>query len=132
MTPESVVVVLPLPPRVLSPNVAQATLRGRFAKAAAAKKYRCLTKEAIQEERIETTPWGLIEVTPEFFHATKRRRDTDNAMTSLKPAYDGLVDAGLVEDDDPEHMRRMSPVFSIDRDNPRVVLAIVRVNNNES
>ena len=118
--------ILPLPPRVLSPNVAQATIRGRFAKAAAAKKYRRLAREAVEEEQIDSAPWPTVEVTAHFFHANKRRRDADNAIGSLKAAYDGIVDAGLVIDDDPEHMLRMPPVFEIDQDNPRVELIVRR------
>jgi len=54
MTPESVTIVLPLPVKVLSPNCAIATPGGRFAKAAATKRYRQLAKEAIAAEQIET------------------------------------------------------------------------------
>lgn len=127
MIPESVIIILPIPPRILSPNCQIATLRGRFAKAAAAKKQRRLTKEAIQEECIETATWGKLSVTPEFFHTTKRKRDDDNAMGSLKAAYDGIVDAGLIPDDTPEYMVRHLPIFSVDKEYPRVQLTVLRI-----
>ena len=127
MTPESVIIILPIPPRVLSPNCAVATVRGRFAKAAAAKKQRRQAKKAIREERIETAPWREVSVRSEFFHATRRRRDQDNALITLKAAHDGIVDAGLVPDDTLEYMERILPVFSIDREHPRVVMTITRV-----
>ncbi|MFA5186672.1 MAG: hypothetical protein WC551_09370 [Patescibacteria group bacterium] len=62
-----------------------------------------------------------------FYYATNRRRDQDNATAALKAAYDGIVDSGLVGDDDIRHMRRDSPEFAIDKDHPRVELTIVRL-----
>ena len=96
-------------------------------KASASKRYRRLACEAVEAEQIETFPWSACSVKAEFFHKTKRRRDEDNAIGSLKAAYDGIVDAGLVPDDDYAHMRREPPDFEIDRNWPRVVLSITRV-----
>lgn len=127
MTPESVILILPLPARVLSPNVAQATLRGRFTKAAATKRYRKLAREAVQEERVESAPWGKVKVEADFYFGKRGRHDDENAMVSIKPAYDGIVDAGLVADDDSEHMRKMPPTFGVDRVFPRVVLIVTRI-----
>lgn len=127
MIPESVIIILPIPPRILFPNCAVATVRGRFAKAAATKKQRRQARKAIQEERIETMPWREISVRSEFFHDTRRRRDQDNALISLKAAHDGIVDAGLVFDDTLEYMERKLPLFSIDKKYPRVVITITRI-----
>lgn len=125
--PESVIIILPIPSRILSPNVPYATIRGRFANAAATKKYRRLARVAIEAEYLETMPWRHAEVRPVFYFATNRRRDTDNAMASLKSAYDGIVDSGLVKDDTPEYMTRIQPEFRTDKDSPRVEVEIVRV-----
>lgn len=127
MTPESVTIVLPLPVKVLSPNCAVATPGGRFAKAAATKKYRRLAKEAVEAEQIETAPWEKVSVKAFFYWKDRRRRDPDNATSSLKAAYDGVVDSGLVIDDDYKHMRREPPIFSADRNYPRVELTIARL-----
>ncbi|MHC4302285.1 MAG: hypothetical protein ACYS7Y_33920, partial [Planctomycetota bacterium] len=54
-----------------------------------------------------------------------RTRDPDNANASLKAAYDGIVDAGLVKDDDWYTMKRLPPIQKIDYDCPRVELKIV-------
>ena len=62
-----------------------------------------------------------------FYHSYKRRRDPDNATGSLKAAYDGIVDSGLVADDDYEHMEREKPTLTIDRKDPRVELTITRL-----
>ena len=127
MTAEIAMFILPLPTRILSPNVAQATLRGRFAKASATAKYRRLAKEAVQEECIESAPWERVTVDAEFFFKRRGRHDDENAMVSIKAAYDGIVDAGLVEDDDSEHMRKMPPKFEVDKENPRVVITVTRL-----
>lgn len=124
---ESVTIVLPLPAKVLSPNCAVATTGGRFAKASATKRLRKITKEAVEAECITTAPWGKVLVEVAFFHGTKRRRDRDNAMGSLKAVYDGIVDAGLVEDDDQEHMERAEPRLLVDRSCPRIMLDITRI-----
>lgn len=39
----------------------------------------------------------------------RRRRDSDNLVATLKPCVDGLVDAGLVPDDDPAHVTTIMP-----------------------
>ena len=96
-------------------------------KAAAAKKYRRISKEQVESEKIETGPWELARVSATFFFKNHRRRDPDNAMASLKSAYDGIVDAGLVVDDDATHMKRGEPEFFVDKVYPRVVLKIERL-----
>lgn len=124
---ESVTIILPLPTKVLSPNCAVATTGGRFAKASATKRFRELAKEAVENECITTAPWGEVLVEVTFFHSNKRRRDQDNSMGSLKAVYDGIVDAGLVADDTPGHMKRAMPIFSFDKIYPRVMLDITRI-----
>lgn len=40
-----------------------------------------------------------------------RRRDPDNLVAALKPAVDGLVDAGVIPDDTPEFVVRDMPII---------------------
>ncbi len=124
---ESVTIILPLPKKILSPNCQVATPGGRFAKAAATKKYRRITKEAVEDEQIDTAPWEKVLVHVVFFHKINRRRDEDNAMGSLKAVYDGIVDSGLVKDDERKYMRRSMPNFKIDKEFPRVELQIENI-----
>lgn len=118
---------LPLPAKVLQPNSTIASFGGRMMKAAATKRYRKLACEAVKETEIETVPWEYAVVEATFFFRDKRRRDQDNATASLKAAYDGIVDSGLVPDDDPRHMKRLYADFEIDKKNPRVELTITRI-----
>lgn len=124
---ESITIVLPLPNKVLSPNWMAGTIRGRYYKASATKRLRQRAKEAVEAEYIENAPWPMVGVSVEIFWKTNRKRDADNAIGSLKAVYDGIVDAGLVIDDDPEHMQREIPKFLVDRFCPRVVLTLVRL-----
>lgn len=128
MTSESITIILPLPPKVLSPNYPTATWGGRFKRVAATRRQRRLAREAVEACCVETAPWEKVEVTAFFYFKTDARRDPDNANGSLKAAYDGIVDAGLVVDDDWKHMKRMPPVCIIDPLSLRVVLDIVRCN----
>lgn len=123
---ESVLLVLPLPPACLSPNRPPASRGGRIAKAKAAKSYRNLAARAAGDQGVEG-PWELASVEATFFHAQRRRRDDVNHLAMLKPAYDGLVDAGLLADDDSEHLTTLPCSFEVDRAAPRVELLLRRL-----
>jgi len=121
---ESVIVILPLPPACLSPNRPIGSRGGRFKRAAAAKKYRRQAQEATEAMAIDTAPWEQASVKATFYHSQKRRRDDVNHLAMLKPAYDGIVEAGLLSDDDSEHLATVTPSFLIDRKHPRVELEV--------
>jgi hypothetical protein len=57
---ESVTIVLPLPNRVLQPNHTVGSIGMRMQKAAAIKRYRRLTREAVLDERIKSMPWDHV------------------------------------------------------------------------
>ena len=122
---ESVVIVLPLPSRILSPNCPAGTRGGRFARAAAAKRYKRLALLAA-EEAANGMAWERANILARFYHKTKRRRDDVNHLAMLKSAYDGVVMAGLLPDDDREHLRTIGAEFFIDKKNPRVELVFTR------
>lgn len=123
---ETVTVVLPLPPAVLSPNCPSGTRGGRFARAAAAKKYKRTAVEAAERQNIWET-WRRATVQASFYHKTERRRDDVNHLAMLKPAYDGLVESGLLADDDSRHLTTLPAIFGVDRENPRVELHLTRL-----
>ncbi len=127
MITESIIIILPLPGGILSPNSTVGSIGGRFAKAGAIKKYRRITKETVEAECIETAPWSKMSVRAVFYFRDNRLRDPDNAIGSLKAAYDGIVDSGLITDDDWERMEREKPMFNIDKKHPRVELIITRL-----
>jgi len=122
MSNSSFVIVIPLPSKYLSPNWMTGSLGGRIAKSKAAKKQREFVRHAIVT--LVLGSFKKVSVKPIFFNKVNRKRDEDNAVGSLKSAYDGIVDAELVKDDSPKYMIREMPEFRIDKQNPRVELRI--------
>jgi Holliday junction resolvase RusA-like endonuclease len=108
-------VVLPLPPRELSPN-----WTGHLRRMLAAKKrYRELARDAVAGHPLG---WRVAMVYTTFYWPDKRRRDPDNAAASLKRAWDGMRLAGLLADDD--KLTHWPPVMGLDPRRPRVEIAI--------
>ncbi len=124
---ESFKIALPVPVKVLSPNCTVGSIGGRFMKASAVERHRKLAKEAIEDAEIESMPWGCVLVDVEIFYSTKRTRDEDNSMGSLKSYYDGIVDSGLVADDDKINMTRTMPKLLFDMKSPRVEITLTRI-----
>lgn len=124
---ETMTIVLPLPAGILSPNRPPGSIGGRMKKAAAIKKQRKLARLRATEVGIESGPWELASLHVAFYHRQKRRRDSMNWMAMLKGAVDGIVDAGVLVDDDHEHLIPEAPRFEIDRDAPRVELTLTRM-----
>lgn len=86
---------LPVPPKQLSPN-------GRshyMAKARITKQARA-TAAACALAALSTRPmWKRATVKAMWYFPDARRRDHDNLMASCKAYFDGLRDAGIIEDD---------------------------------
>ncbi len=119
-----IVISLPIPNKVLSPNYRTATPQGRMMVAAAIKRHRLIAMSAIEAQDMESRQWDFCIVEATFYHRTKRRRDEDNLLGWLKSYHDGIVDSGLAVDDDSKHMRRCIPCSFIDKESPRVELLI--------
>ena len=71
--------------------------------------------------------WKRATIKAVFFHKTNRRRDDVNHLAMLKPAYDGIIQAGLLPDDDSKHLQTIGAEFHIDKKTPRVELILNRV-----
>jgi len=50
-------------------------------------------------------------VTLHYQPRDKRRRDSDSLVATLKPAIDGIVDAGVIPDDTPEYVSWEPPII---------------------
>lgn len=89
------VITLSLPPRELSPNA-----RTHWAtKARATRRYRQLACVEAIVAGVPERPWTLATAELRFHFRTAARRDRDNLLASMKAAFDGLTDAGVVADD---------------------------------
>jgi Holliday junction resolvase RusA-like endonuclease len=123
---ESVLIVLPLPHNSLHPNSHVASHGLRMRKARETARYRKLAKARALEQSVESAPWERVAVSATFFHRQRRKRDDVNFLGSLKAAYDGIVDSGLLVDDDHEHLTTLGANFEIDKEHPRVELRVER------
>ena len=110
-------VTLNLPPSELSPNVRKGKVTRK--KMSAVRAYRKYAGSMFTASGI--APWwpaGVATVRARFYHPVRRKRDRDNAAAMLKPAWDGLQDAGIVRDD--FRLFQLVPELGIDKKNPRV------------
>ena len=125
MYQESVKIIMPLPSPYLSPNRPTGSHGSRMRKMQIAKKQRKLARELIKNEQIESGPWSKATIQAFFYHKQKRKRDGVNFNAMLKSAQDGIVDAGLIVDDNAECLTTLPPVFNIDKEFPRVELLVI-------
>ena len=124
---ESCLIVLPLPSGVLSPNHVSGSFGGRVAKWKATSHCKRVAKEAAQAQMIASAPWKKATIKATFYHKQERRRDDVNAYAACKAYWDGIVDAGLLVDDDHTHLTTLPASFAIDKKFPRVELLIERI-----
>ncbi len=119
LTPRSpaAVLILPLPPKALSPNARKEW----YQRSGVVANYRMHARvEALNAVRLPGTRWPTLPLlTPVLVNVIatyriKRKRDEDNLLASLKPAFDGIVDAGLIPDDNEKYLRINSVSIRVD------------------
>lgn len=111
-------IILSLPPAQLSPN---ARCHWRV-KAKHTKAYRVAAMIAALNAPETRHRWNEAQVEARFYFKQNRRRDRDNCLSSLKSAFDGLKDAGVIADD--SGLIHLPVVIGVDKENPRVELWI--------
>lgn len=116
---EMVSVCLPLPHRHLSPNA-----RVHWAKKARTVKAYRETAWALtlQAQGLSRKNWTEATAKATFYFPDKRRRDRDNLLAMLKPAFDGMTDADLLVDD--AGLRHEPLEIGVDKNNPRVMIHV--------
>jgi crossover junction endodeoxyribonuclease RusA len=128
---DKLTVVIDIPDKRLSPNKPVASRGARFGKANATKKQRTQAKKVCKVKMIlagiHAGDWQKATMTATFYHTTNRRRDGVNSLGMLKGAVDGVIDAGLLPDDDWLHLEQMPPRFEVDKERPRVEMTFERV-----
>lgn len=119
----AITIVLPLPPRTLSPNG-----RSHWAtKARAVKKYRGDAKvaalAAMNEAGMRCAPmWERATAAITFYKRTAHQSDLDNLIASLKAGLDGIADAGVIAND--SGLTPLPPTVVKDAANPRVEIVV--------
>jgi Holliday junction resolvase RusA-like endonuclease len=120
-TGETITLILLLPAKCLSPNARVHPFVLAKAKRIHRDRARWATYDAIAGK---TPRWLAATIQATFYHPQRRVRDQMNLIGSLKAYEDGIVDAGLLADD--EGVTWLPAIRCIDRDNPRLVLTITR------
>jgi crossover junction endodeoxyribonuclease RusA len=97
---------------VVIPVTSPLSMNARDHWAVKAKKVAVIRDSVAWMARAERIPaLDKIGVTLFYIPKVPRIRDADNLVATLKPACDGLVDAGVVPDDVPEFMVKSMPVI---------------------
>ncbi len=98
-------VELPLPAHQLSPNA-----RVHYqVRARATSEAKDMVVCAVLEQRERGKPLAQAIVTVSFVLPDQRRRDHQNLIAGSKAYVDGLVLAGIIEDDDTKHIQEIYP-----------------------
>ena len=120
-------ITLPLPPAELSPN----SRKHWRVKAKATHTYRLFAKlesfnamnRALKATHGEAMfGWKAATVRCLFYHRDSRRRDSDNLLASMKAAFDGIADSGVIEND--SGLTHMPVMKAKDGKQPRVEIEI--------
>lgn len=112
---------LPFPPPQLSPNARVHHMK----KARIVREYRedcAWAAMALRRNGKQPSVAPPVRAVVTFVVPDRRRRDEQNCLQMLKPAFDGLVDAGVLVDDNHE-------VFSVERTSfevgePKVIVVL--------
>lgn len=62
------------------------------------------------------------EIYQTVFYGTNRRHDVDNSVGKF--IYDGLVESGMIVDDDSKHIYKLTLECAVDEDRPRTELSV--------
>lgn len=118
-------ITLALPDKHLRPNHKPFSKGGCIAKARATKEYRIAAYWHVRKLVGNPGPMWRQAVARAVWYLGKGAKilDDDNALASLKAAFDGMQDAGLVVDD--RGIRHLSPIWVRDIKNPRVEIEVV-------
>lgn len=124
LPPPVLVVELALPAKGLSPNASKGS--SRKSKSGTVKLHRDKSGWAFKVAMRNASVGKLesVSIRAVFYFNKNARRDAGNAMASLKPAVDGMVDAGLLRDDSYRRLTELPPLFLVDKARPRVELRV--------
>lgn len=70
-----------------------------------------------------------ISVVLHYVPRDKRRRDPLNLVATLKPIEDGIVDAGVIPDDNPVYLTSCIPIVDAPSKTPRLFFEIQTAND---
>lgn len=121
----SLTISLALPPRNLRGNACPFSRGAALARAVAVKEYRSAAywraREAMRGEKAPVWEKARVRV---LWHLPRngKQQDPDNMLRSLKSAFDGLQDAGVIAND--RNLIHLPPEFARDPLRPRVEITV--------
>ena len=121
---ESLTVTVGTPARTLSPN-ARCHWAVKFKAVKRARTEAWASAQVAMYEADVKGGWKDATCEVHWFARDARRREKDNCLASLKAVFDGLVDAGLLRDDNA--LTHLPLVILVDAKNPRVELLLNEV-----
>lgn len=83
-------------------------------------KWKAMMKWFVEEQGYSNLLINKCEITQRVFYSNNRRHDIDNSVPKF--ILDGLVDGGMVIDDDCRHITKLTLECGTDIENPRTEL----------
>ena len=112
---------LPLPARQLSPNArVHWVIKARYTREA-----RAMVVAEVLAQLARGTPLTKATVTVTFMVPDKRRRDHGNLIAAAKAYIDGLVDAGVIADDNTRVIREVYPPVEYRKGQPGTLIEVI-------
>ena len=112
------ILTLPIPPATLNAHN-KGHWRSKSAAVKSCRRLACAETLALRPPSLDRSVLSIDLYWPDLLN-----RDTFNAVQSCKPYIDGIVDAGVIPDDNWRVMSIGHVRSHLDRENPRVVLTI--------
>lgn len=85
-------------------------------------KWKDFIKWLVQEQGYANLHIEECEISQTIYYPTNRRHDLDNSTPKF--ILDGLVESGMIVDDDSKHISKLTMQCNIDKENPRTVIKI--------
>jgi len=86
-------------------------------------KWKEFIKWFVSEQGYSNLNITCCEITQTIYYNTNRRHDIDNSVPKF--ILDGLVEAGMLADDDSKHVRKLVLQCGVDVEDPRTELQII-------
>lgn len=120
--PPIITIRLSLPDPNLSPNARINRYKKAALTAAARRTAMLITRAAM--DPCGNWPMDRVTARETFVWPTKARRDVRNAEASTKAIWDGIVDSGLIIDDDYWHLTHAPSEFAFNKKDPHLLIDI--------
>ena len=92
-------------------------------------KWKDFIKWFVDDQGFTNLAINECEVSQMIFYDTNRRHDLDNGVPKF--ILDGLVESGMIVDDDSKHVKKLVMQCDVDREDPRTVLRIKIISMSE-